>query len=630
MLKIAVIFVSVCLGFTLSQECSHTSPCTPLKGGLAFKNPSQIHTWNQNLHVTIDVDVHDVTIDWLTVKRRLYNGEFTAPTIWIRAGERFVVTLANNLQDPDPPKPEANKFGFPNTTNLHTHGLHISSQSPRDNPVIVVEPGQQFDYIYHVHPDQQAGTFWYHPHYHGSVFFQVLGGLKGALIVEDNPFLLPQSLEAVSCPLNCEHDLQMVFSLFQYSSQDSGDFSKAQRDIGDYEGFRLNTALDNSDQTLEEWLEDPANNIRYMLVNGLLNPVLQIHPGQMKRFRLINAGEYNTLAIEVVNIIQGEPSCSVKEIAIDSIYLDVPREPRLGRTYLPPGGRADWLIVCNEVGTYEMRSTFYDEDKASMGETHHFTGPIMTIKVSGFPRNSDFPHILPPKPSFLQDLRDVPSEDIKGRFQLEMNSQFRTGRELFAGAYYRYKAEVDTVQEWYITNTETTVSHPLHIHVNSFQIISYNQYTGPYSAGKDGAWRLYDQATGDTCNYQFSGYDPQAEIEEPSDPLKYLGHEQRQDLTQEGTIAYVEPGEWRDTFTVPPMSNVTIRFVTDTYVGLVVAHCHILNHEDWGMMLAVDIVRQGESLDANLASGGAYPWSCMENTEPLGIAGLAMSSDIET
>uniref|UniRef100_H2YBB0 ferroxidase n=1 Tax=Ciona savignyi TaxID=51511 RepID=H2YBB0_CIOSA len=200
-------------------------------------------------------------------------------------------------------------------------------------------------------------------------------------------------------------------------------------------------------------------------------------------------------------------------------------------------------------------------------------------------------------------------------------------RESYSGAYYRYKAELNTVQEWFITNTDTVSSHPLHIHVNYFQVISYNAYTGPYSGGNSDGWRLYDQATGETCVWQFDGYDPDLYIEKPSDPYKYLGHEQNQDLSQEGTIAYVEPGDWRDTFTVPPMSNVTIRFKTDSYTGLVVAHCHILNHEDLGMMLAVEIVEQGESLDANLASGGAYPGSCMDNPKPLVASSRKTSND---
>ena len=35
--------------------------------------------------------------------------------------------------------------------------------------------------------DHQTGTFWYHPHKHGSVSYQLFGGMAGMLIVEEDP-----------------------------------------------------------------------------------------------------------------------------------------------------------------------------------------------------------------------------------------------------------------------------------------------------------------------------------------------------------------------------------------------------------------------------------------------------------
>ena len=43
--------------------------------------------------------------------------------------------------------------------------------------------------------------------------------------------------------------------------------------------------VDKSSTTLEDWLEDPTNEIKYVLVNGLLQPTLVMQPGQVKRFR---------------------------------------------------------------------------------------------------------------------------------------------------------------------------------------------------------------------------------------------------------------------------------------------------------------------------------------------------------
>ena len=48
----------------------------------------------------------------------------------------------------------------------------------------------------------------------------------------------------------------------------------------------------------------------------------------------------------------GHSSCDILEIAVDGIYLDRGTPPRLGRSFLIPGTRMDWLIVCNSPGEY--------------------------------------------------------------------------------------------------------------------------------------------------------------------------------------------------------------------------------------------------------------------------------------
>ena len=73
---------------------------------------------------------------------------------------------------------------------------------------------------------------------HNLYIVQVLGGMAGMIVVEDDPAQMSTDLDAVSCPNNCENDLQMVLQLFQYSTDEDGSFSVAQKDLHDYEGFR--------------------------------------------------------------------------------------------------------------------------------------------------------------------------------------------------------------------------------------------------------------------------------------------------------------------------------------------------------------------------------------------------------
>ena len=57
-----------------------------------------------------------------------------------------------------------------------------------DNVLLSINPGVSFQYEYNNAPDHPAGTFWYHPHRHGSTALQVSSGMAGALIVRgDRP-----------------------------------------------------------------------------------------------------------------------------------------------------------------------------------------------------------------------------------------------------------------------------------------------------------------------------------------------------------------------------------------------------------------------------------------------------------
>ena len=94
------------------------------------------------------------------------------------------------------------------TTNVHTHGLHVPA-SPSDgatptptcgdNIFCEVGPGEQMHFRSTIHTDHAAGTYWYHPHVHGSTATQVGGGLMaGMIIVEDDVSTLPSELAAMA------------------------------------------------------------------------------------------------------------------------------------------------------------------------------------------------------------------------------------------------------------------------------------------------------------------------------------------------------------------------------------------------------------------------------------------------
>ena len=209
------------------------------------------------------------------------------PTMRMESCRTYNLTVKNTLTLPNPGG-DWNTMKDPNTTNVHTHGLHISGESPADDVLFVeILPGEEhtceFGYIYiyiyiyistsifnavmlscrwhrtfyggraskvvlyfkssvgsiesigwqrtratmaevcarvprlhtfmylkswvvpcerRLYPpipfslitlpdvytlpcDHAGGTFWYHPHHHGSTALQAGGGAMGVLIVED-------------------------------------------------------------------------------------------------------------------------------------------------------------------------------------------------------------------------------------------------------------------------------------------------------------------------------------------------------------------------------------------------------------------------------------------------------------
>ena len=85
------------------------------------------------------------------------------------------------------------KNDLPDPTNLHFHGMAVSPQGNSDNVFVHVHPGHQFDYEVHIPSKgrQRPGLFWYHPHAHGVVAKQMLGGMSGGLVVDGLDTLFP-------------------------------------------------------------------------------------------------------------------------------------------------------------------------------------------------------------------------------------------------------------------------------------------------------------------------------------------------------------------------------------------------------------------------------------------------------
>merc|ERR1711998_733148 len=159
----------------------------------------------------VGVDENSAALDlWTRAFMHPEGGSsFPGPTLKIRRGDTVTVNFVNAL-GPNEDNPDFvhthNDFTDPNTTNFHTHGLHISGNDPEDNVFVAVPPagteGSHTDagvavqygastgqttgthkYVYQIPEDHAPGIHWYHPHHHGSTALHVGAGASGMILV---------------------------------------------------------------------------------------------------------------------------------------------------------------------------------------------------------------------------------------------------------------------------------------------------------------------------------------------------------------------------------------------------------------------------------------------------------------
>ena len=137
-----------------------------------------------------------------TLTTRAYGQEgqplsIPAPTMHLQPGEKYILRFENSLPY-EAPNSSHNVLKDPNITNVHTHGLHISGESPGDDVTRSFEGGFGGDFVYDIPADHMGGTFWYHAHHHGSSYLQVAGGMLGLMVVDDSADGIPSNVAGMT------------------------------------------------------------------------------------------------------------------------------------------------------------------------------------------------------------------------------------------------------------------------------------------------------------------------------------------------------------------------------------------------------------------------------------------------
>ena len=537
-----------------------------------------------------------------------FTPRFPGPTFRVRPGELVQIWLRNKLPPPTSSSesndacmsyPAANlgRDSFqdclhgPNYTNIHYHGMHVTPDSNStvvgDDVLMAIAPGDSILYSFRIPMNQSPGTHWYHPHKHGSVALQVANGMSGAFIVEDPTSGLDRFTREHTIP---EH----LIAIQQIDTA-----------VGLLYGDKTNI-LDKVPP----------------LVNGQDYPVIYMAPGEVQRWRIVNenvTSATKTLEFRFEDQTGQEPV--VVEVARDGVQYAAVNIAQGNDSLLlvAAGNRLDVLVRApDQPGTHRLlvrhvpgasrqtRSRPRIPVQTSLGNNSQFLGnnyrvfqvvvdSSLTPRSTGLPASiSDFAGYLganiPAPRAFLggrlagaSDTAVIVFTDTAGPGNDSTPTQFFLGSaqnpwQRFNDAVVFVPSDeggtplpmlLDSTQTWKIVNlSPNQINHPFHIHINPFQVDS-----------------VYAPNTADPYYALFQELN--AASRQRNSPI------------------------WLDVLPLPIPTTAPSGAIVDTpYVfitqrydnfegctdarcgpptGQFVMHCHILGHEERGMMQVLQI-----------------------------------------
>lgn len=421
------------------------------------------------------------------------------PTLRMGRGDRLRIRLVNHLD------------GMPNlrgrVTNLHVHGLHVSPSRNSDNVFLHVDADAghaSFDFEYQIPENHRSGLFWYHPHLHKTTAEQVQKGLAGAIIIEER-----------------DSDAAAV--------RDEPPVVKGVSE-------RL--------LVLQHLIAPPT---RRFHVNGAHLPDIQFRPGERERWRILNASSDTFF-----NLYLGE-DIFFHRVAVDGNWLETAE--RLAVLPLGPAERAEVLIDWGPASSYQL-STLPPRNRPVLEQSPgvvpeplaNLVPPDTAALIAGTPVSAPPSTLLP-----LADLRDIAALPKR---ELDFQDGLLIDGKTFSSGRVDQTVELGGIEEWTVRNTSPADLgwHPLHIHVNDFQVLS---------------------------------------------------------ITDPGATAELEPVWYTDTVPLPSGGQVVIRMVFPDFTGRFVYHCHFLIHEDAGMMGVIEVATpvriSGSTLVPDIARVSAGP-----------------------
>jgi FtsP/CotA-like multicopper oxidase with cupredoxin domain len=486
-----------------------------------------------------------------------------SPNLRVKPGDLVILHLKNALTSPDgapgsPPPAHAHGTSdrqncggavmSPLAVNLHFHGLTIPPVCHQDDVLKTsLMPGDPtFEYRFRIPDDEPPGLYWYHPHIHGYSKQQLLGGASGALIVEGI-----EQTKKVLAGLPERVLIVRDQDLLNPNAPPAKSEPVVPKFLVDKDGDAANTGTG---------FGKPAKDlsINYVPVPypDYFPATIQMKPKERQLWRMLNACAITYLNIEV--LYQNSPQL-LGVVAMDGVPLshgDPTGESVNWQKHLviPPGARVEFIVdgpAEDESGLLVTRTV--DTGPGGENDPNRMLSKIVASTTAPEPqaRLSDAPE-LPPASStaWLGDVKPVrvrrlyfsekldDPNDPTSAVEFYLTEEGKTPKMFDMNAVEPdILVQQGTVEDWIIENRSAEL-HDFHIHQLHFLLLDY--------LGQP----INENFLRDTVNVPY-----------------FNGH----------GLTY-------------PSVRLRMDFRDPNIVGTFVYHCHILEHEDKGMMGSIRVM----------------------------------------
>jgi FtsP/CotA-like multicopper oxidase with cupredoxin domain len=490
-----------------------------------------------------------------------------SPTLRVRPGDLLVLKLKNELTDLGTPAAPAQAHIHTGTatnadpctsasmsltsTNLHFHGLTVPPICHQDDVLktSIQSGAPPFEYRFRIPAHEPPGLYWYHPHIHGFTAAQVLGGASGALIVEGIERANP-AVAALAQRVFVIRDQNLV----NPDAPPSKSEPVVPKMFIDRDGDAANNGTGYG---------KPAKDlsINYVAVPYPDYPPasIEMRPGEQQLWRVVNACGITYLNIAM---IFQRASQKLGIVAIDGVPLNtngnadnaIEWRDHIG---LPPGARVEFIVTAPPAGAPALLVTrTVDTGQGGENDPNRALATIRAVPDapqarSTLPREHE---PLPPaalpwlgsaapvrvrKLYFSEKLSNPADPNSATEFYLTVDGETPKPFDP-ASPEPNITVRQGDVEDWIIENRSTEL-HAFHVHQLHFLLIDWSGVP------------VNEPFLRDTVNVPY-----------------YNGR----------ALSY-------------PSVRLRMDFRDRDSVGTFVYHCHLLEHEDGGMMGTIRVLPAG-------------------------------------